>query len=143
MEYFGIFAFIMAIGLYSKVHRLERTLRENGIGAKSTAGLGDQLRKQVGQTVMLTLEDSDGDLVGKECKVLDADEDWALVRANEGKKNQCEKLIRLDRTVDAIRERFGADAVIRAAFLGRTIDHMSGGISREKRSVDYEKVRIW
>ena len=54
-----------------------------------------------------------------------------------------EKLIRLDRTVDAIRERFGADAVIRAAFLGRTIDHMSGGISREKRSVDYEKVRIW
>lgn len=45
---------------------------------------------------MLTLEDSDGDLVGKECKVLDADEDWALVRANEGKKNQCEKLIRLD-----------------------------------------------
>ena len=96
MEYFGFFAFIMAIGLYSKVHRLERTLRENGIGAKSTAGLGDQLRKQVGQTVMLTLENSDGDLVGKECKVLDADEDWALVRANEGKKNQCEKLIRLD-----------------------------------------------
>ena len=27
---------------------------------------------------------------------LDADEEWALVLANEGKKNECEKLIRLD-----------------------------------------------
>lgn len=54
-----------------------------------------------------------------------------------------EKLIRLDRTVDAIRGRFGADAVMRAAFLNGPIDHMSGGISREKRSVDYEKAEIW
>ena len=54
-----------------------------------------------------------------------------------------EKLIRLDRTVDAIRGRFGADAVMRAAFLGCPIDHISGGISREKRSVDYGKVEIW
>lgn len=54
-----------------------------------------------------------------------------------------EKLIRLDRTMDAIRGRFGADAVMRAAFLGRPVDHMSGGISREKRSVDYGKVEIW
>ena len=96
MEFFGMFAFIGIIFLYEKVKRLERVLRENGIRPGGTAGLGDQLRKQVGQTVMLTLENSDGDLVGKECKVLDADEDWALVRANEGKKNQCEKLIRLD-----------------------------------------------
>ena len=96
MEFFGMFAFIGIIFLYEKVKRLERVLRENGIRPGGTAGLGDQLRKQVGQAVMLTLEDSDGDLVGKECKVLDADEDWALVRANEGKKNQCEKLIRLD-----------------------------------------------
>ena len=96
MEYFGMFAFIGIIFLYEKVKRLERVLRENGIRPGGTAGLGDQLRKQVGQTVMLTLEDSDGDLVGKECRVLDADEDWALVLANEGKKNQCEKLIRLD-----------------------------------------------
>ncbi len=96
MEFFGMFAFIGIIFLYEKVKRLERVLRENGIRPGGTAGLGDQLRKQVGQTVMLTLEAGDGDLVGKECKVLDADEDWALVRANEGKKNQCEKLIRLD-----------------------------------------------
>ena len=96
MEYFGLFAFIMAIGLYSKVHRLERILRDNGIRPGGTAGLGEQVRKQVGRTVELTLETSDGDIMGKQCKVLDADETWALVLANEGKKNECEKLIRLD-----------------------------------------------
>ena len=96
MEIFGLFAFCMVIGLYAKVHRLERILRENGIGAKGAAGLGDQLRRQVGQTVELTLETSDGDIMGKTCRVLDTDETWALVRANEGRKNECEKLIRLD-----------------------------------------------
>lgn len=96
MEFFGMFAFIGIIFLYEKVKRLERVLRENGIRPGGTAGLGDQLRKQVGQAVMLTLEDSDGDLVGKVCRVLDADEDWALVLANEGTKKECEKLIRLD-----------------------------------------------
>ena len=50
----------------------------------------------MGQTVELTLETSDGDIMGKQCRILDADESWALVRANEGKKNECEKLIRLD-----------------------------------------------
>lgn len=96
MEYFGIFAFVLVLGLYGKVHHLERILRENGISAKRAVGLGGQLRKQVGQTVMLTLETNDGDIMGRECKILDADEDWALVLANEGKKNECEKLIRLD-----------------------------------------------
>jgi DNA polymerase-4 len=31
---------------------------------------------------------------------------------------------------------------MRAAFIGSRIDHMSGGISREKRSVDYKKVKV-
>ena len=38
-----------------------------------------------------------------------------------------EKLFRLDRTIDDIRDCFGMDAVKRAVFLGRAIDHMSGG----------------
>lgn len=96
MEYFGIFSLMMVIILMGKVSRLERILRENGITAKGAAGLGDQLRRQIGQTVMLTLETNDGDVMGQSCKVLDADETWALVLANEGKKNECEKLIRLD-----------------------------------------------
>ena len=96
MEFFGLIAFCMVIALYSKVHRLERILRANGLRPGGTAGLGEQVRKQVGRTVELTLETSDGDMMGKVCRVLDADEDWALVLANEGKKNECEKLIRLD-----------------------------------------------
>ncbi len=96
MEYFGLFSFVMVLFLMGKVNRLERILRDNGIRPGGMAGLGDQLRKQVGQTVELTLETSDGDIMGKVCRVMDADETWALVRANEGKKNECEKLIRLD-----------------------------------------------
>lgn len=52
------------------------------------------------------------------------------------------KLSKLDETIDDIRNCFGMDAVKRAVFLGQAIDHMSGGISREKRSVDYEKEEI-
>ncbi|MDE7210451.1 MAG: DNA polymerase IV, partial [Lachnospiraceae bacterium] len=53
-----------------------------------------------------------------------------------------EKLFRMDETVDRIRKRFGIDAVMRAAFLNQSIDHMCGGISREKRSVDYDRMII-
>lgn len=53
-----------------------------------------------------------------------------------------EKLEIVDATVDRIRSRYGRDSVKRAAFLGSWIDHMSGGISREKRTVDYKKVKV-
>ncbi len=96
MEYFGLFSFVMVLALMGRVSKLERTLRDNSIGTVRAAGLGEQMRKQVGNTVTLTVEAGDGDVMGKVCRVLDADEDWALVLANEGKKNQCEKLIRLD-----------------------------------------------
>lgn len=96
MEYFGMIAFVLCLALYGKVNRLERILRDNSIGPGRVEGLGEQMRKQVGKTVTLTVEAGDGDLLGKECKILDADEDWALVLVNEGKKSECEKLIRLD-----------------------------------------------
>ena len=53
-----------------------------------------------------------------------------------------EKLAGMDKMVDSIRERFGIDALKRAVFLGQTIDHMCGGISREKRYVDYSKLIV-
>lgn len=52
------------------------------------------------------------------------------------------KLEKLDGMVDAIRKKYGIDAVKRAVFLKSPIDHLSGGISREKRTVDYSKQRI-
>ena len=59
------------------------------------------------------------------------------------------RLEQLDKTVDAIRHRYGNDSLVRAVFINqknvegfREIDHMEGGVSREKRSVDYSKIRI-
>lgn len=53
-----------------------------------------------------------------------------------------EKFSVWDHSVDRIRERFGTDTLKRAAFIKSPIDHLSGGISREKRSVDYSKQEI-
>jgi len=54
-----------------------------------------------------------------------------------------EKMERLDKAVDEIRKRFGIDSIKRASFLNdKAIDHMSGGISREKRTVDYSRQHI-
>ena len=53
------------------------------------------------------------------------------------------RLSEWERTVDGIRARFGPDSVKRAVFLASPgIDHLSGGISREKRTVDYSKQTI-
>lgn len=54
-----------------------------------------------------------------------------------------EKQSRMDRAVDEIRKRFGADSIKRAVFLeGDGLDHLGGGISREKRTVDYSRQTV-
>lgn len=53
-----------------------------------------------------------------------------------------EKQERLDTAIDKIRLRYGIDAVKRATFINTPIDHLGGGISREKRTVDYSKIDI-
>lgn len=60
-----------------------------------------------------------------------------------------EKQKKVETAVDAVRKRFGADSVMRACFLASPtdknqmyIDHMEGGISREKRTVDYSKETV-
>lgn len=40
----------------------------------------------------------------------------------------------LDTTVDALRQRFGEDAVRRACFLNGKVTHMAGGLSKERRT---------
>ena len=94
METFGMFAFVIVFFLWGKVSRLERTLRENNIRPGGTGSLGSQLRAKVGQRVMITLYEGGGTTI-TDCKVLDADEEWAHVLRNEGKWNQRELLIRL------------------------------------------------
>lgn len=60
-----------------------------------------------------------------------------------------DKQRKAEAAVDALRKRFGTDSVMRACFLGSRndpkrpwIDHMGGGISREKRTVNYDKENI-
>ena len=57
-----------------------------------------------------------------------------------------EKARKLECAVDFIRKRYGMDSIKRACFISSPgkaeIDHMGGGISREKRTVDYTKERV-
>lgn len=51
-----------------------------------------------------------------------------------------EKLEKMDKAIDSIRLKYGNDAIKRAVFAEhKDIDHMNGGVSREKRTVDYSK----
>ena len=59
------------------------------------------------------------------------------------------KLRQAERAVDEIRTRYGNDAIKRARFVSApgcadpyAIDHMNGGISRERRTVDYRQEQI-
>ena len=56
------------------------------------------------------------------------------------------KARKLECAVDSIRKRYGMDSIKRACFISSPgkaeIDHMGGGISREKRTVDYTKERV-
>jgi len=47
------------------------------------------------------------------------------------------KLEALDRAIDEIRRVHGIDSIKRATFIKNEVDHLSGGVSRWKRSVDY------
>ncbi|HIT32588.1 MAG TPA: hypothetical protein IAC25_07130 [Candidatus Enterenecus stercoripullorum] len=96
LEVFGFFAFIMVIFLWSKVSRLERLLRENGIRPVGAKDLARRLAGMMGLTVTLTLYSDGWDRNGLVCQVLDTDEEWVLVLADEGKKKEREMLLRLD-----------------------------------------------
>lgn len=67
----------------------------------------------------------------------------SLFDKREEKQLSYDKLRSSDQMVDEIRKRFGNDSIKRAIFLSNDgIDHQSGGISREKRIVDYSKQNI-
>jgi DNA polymerase-4 len=62
-----------------------------------------------------------------------------IMQLNLFDMNRYEKLSRMDEAVDTIRERYGEDSLVRAAFLKGPIYHMSGGISPEKRKARYKE----
>ncbi|MFI3201581.1 MAG: DNA polymerase IV [Eubacteriales bacterium] len=58
------------------------------------------------------------------------------------KEEAYEKWEEVDATMDQLRNKFGMDIVKRATFLESEIDHMTGGVSRERRSVNYDEEEI-
>ena len=112
MEYlfiFGLIAFCLVLSLQSKVTKIERLLRDAGIGEKAETlaaeDLQASLQKRIGKTVKFDFYDDviDSDLFGvKDCKILDVDEKWVLVHC-ENKKKSFDKLIRIS-TIRGIAE---------------------------------------
>ena len=111
MEYLGVFgfiAFIFVLSLQGKVSKLERQMREAGIGEEGAALNGDlsgSLKKRIGCQVKIDFYDgeADADLVsGKSVTIIDVDEKWAMVRC-ETKKKAVDKLIRIS-TIKGIKE---------------------------------------
>lgn len=47
---------------------------------------------------------------------------------------QFEKKLRLDETIDALRDKYGENAIYRAQFAGNREGHMAGGLSKERRT---------
>ena len=88
----GLIGFVVACITLDRVGRLERLMRENGIRPAGTPGLARQLEDSVGKTLTILDEDRSG-VTGR---VLDVDEEWVLVLADEGKKKEREMLLRLD-----------------------------------------------
>ena len=92
LGFFGLAGFVMACILFERVGRLERLLRENGIRPAGSLSLAHRLEDGIGKTMTIFGEDGEGVV----CRVLDVDEEWVLVLADEGKKKEREMLIRLD-----------------------------------------------
>lgn len=91
---FGICGFVFSLVSMSRIKRLERLLRENGIRSTGADSLANQLRTRIGETLTIVVY-VDDESVGHRCRVLDVDEEWIRVLRNEGRKDQQEMLFRL------------------------------------------------
>ena len=49
-------------------------------------------------------------------------------------RKQFERKLRLDETVDALRDKYGEDIICRAKFSDGSMPHMAGGLSKERRT---------
>lgn len=118
------------------------------------------------QMQLLTSTDVTEELYAAACQVFDRLWDGrtpirqigvatSKVQADSGRQynlfdmQRYDRLEQLNKTVDAIRGRYGEDSVMRASFLKGNVSHMSGGLDKERRSgvtigidVEHENTRI-
>lgn len=71
-----------------------------------------------------------------------AADDDGIFQFNMFNLDSLEKQIKLDKAVDEVRDRYGNDAIMRACFVNSPVYHMTGGVGREKLSVDYNEVNV-
>lgn len=146
--------------LLSLAETVAARLRKHGKKAElvSVSIKNNELHTVSHQTVLTAPSDITDEIYGAACRLFDEFWDGSPIRhlgihtgrLKEGQGRQLnifdrtdyEKLEKLDAALDAIRNRHGKDAVIRASFLKSPLDHMAGGISREKYTVDYTKEKI-
>lgn len=99
MEYvgyvFGLVAFVMYFTLSARVSKLDRMLKQAGIGRQKSASLKEVFEKNIGREGIMEFEsgEEDSELHQKKCLILDVDEDW--IQVNIVKKDII-KLIRID-----------------------------------------------
>lgn len=111
MEYLGVFgfiAFVLVLTLQGKVSKLERQMREAGIGEEGSAlngNLSASLEKRIGRKVKMDFYESEADadvISAKSVTIKDVDEKWVLIHC-ETKKKSSDKLIRIS-TIKSITE---------------------------------------
>ena len=101
MEYFGVFAFVLAIGcltLPGKIKKLEakvKSLEKQRNGAGAMSKLMEQL---IGKECILISENGLA-IAGKAefpCEILDCDDEWVKIRLVNKKGQKTVKMMRLD-----------------------------------------------
>ena len=88
--------FVWCGSLSSELHNLKKRLKEDNILKENSDKVKNLLAKNIGKQMLLKFDDdnTDIDLLGTPCEIVDVDEKWVLVRYTSEKKTK-EKLIRL------------------------------------------------
>lgn len=149
---------LVLLGLAEKV---ATRLRNDGMVARVVAVeiVDSEFNRTSHQMTLFSSTNGTSEIYHAACKLFDAlwdqspirhlgihtskvTEDDGMRQMNLFDMEKNEKLAKLDRAIDSIRDRYGEDAVMRASFVGSKIYHMTGGISPEKRKVNYKDVKF-
>lgn len=92
---FALIAFVWCGVLSAKISKLERSMKEAGIGTSDKSSLKEILGKNLGKAAKIKFENDgiDYELYSQYCIIEDVDQDWVLLKTE---KNEMEKLIRID-----------------------------------------------
>lgn len=84
---FGLVSFVMCIQLSSKISKLERSMKQVGIGREERDSLKEVIERNIDKKGIIKFEKDtlNMELNSKQCFIIDADEEWVLLKLE--KKN--------------------------------------------------------